>query len=152
MSRLPRAPQNTRYSNVFAEVNLCSVLSRKAPGKSFSCYFFCKVRPFLTPLVIYLYGVKNTVNGFIRNFKLKVLSDLSIACFRILSYEQDQVTFESIGILVWLTRTCFQGTFVAQWVEFESVTNRLIRHFELLCNLRRFLALLCLPNNFPSYI
>jgi hypothetical protein len=70
-------------SNVFTKVNLCSVLLRKALSKPFSCYFFCKVRLFLAPLVIYPYGIENTVNSFIWNFRLKVLLDLSIAYFRI---------------------------------------------------------------------
>ena len=92
--------------NVFEKVNLCLVLSRKAPGKPLGCHFLCKVRPLLAPPVIYPYGIENAVDGFIRNFRLRVLSDLGMAYFRILSYEQDHVTFESIGILVWPTGTC----------------------------------------------
>jgi hypothetical protein len=51
--------------NVFTEVNLCLVLPRKALDKPFSCHFLCKVRPLLALLVIYSYGVENTVDSFI---------------------------------------------------------------------------------------
>ena len=73
--------------NVLTEVNPRLILSCKALGKPLSYYFLYKTGPLLAPPVVYPYSIENAIDSFIRNFRLKVLSDLSITCFQILSYE-----------------------------------------------------------------